>query len=92
MKLKDMIFSDGKILAYEFKDENLRMKFLDYSDSELEIIFFGVLSFEKNEEYKFELADSKLHRLENSMILELLDDENICVFRIQFIQAEVNFL
>ena len=87
-----MIFSDGKILDYQLEGENLKMKFLDYSDNKLEIKFSGEVSYEKNEGYEFELADSKLREENNLKILELLNDENFCVIKIQFTHADIIFL
>ena len=39
MKIKDIIFTDGKIIKYKEKGGNIELIFLDYCDSKLKIEF-----------------------------------------------------
>lgn len=92
MKLNDMIFSDGKIIDYQNDDENLTLKFLDYCDNIFEIVFTGVITFEENDGVGFDISDSALKSDNRSTKLELLDDENICVFSIEFLDFKITRL
>lgn len=87
-KLKDLIFTDGKILRFDVSGETLKVRFRDYCDSELEIAFSGVSNIKGNEGLCFDITG---HKLAGNM-LELLDDENNCVFMVKFKDAQVSFL
>lgn len=91
-RLKDVIFTDGKILSFDNNKDILKIIFRDYANSELEITFYDVSSIHTSEDMYFETADYKLVDNVEDKILTLLDDENRTVFSVRFKESSVNFL
>lgn len=89
--LSDVIFTDGHVLSFCLAGDTLKLLFLDYAESELEIIFYTVTQFEGTDAMFFVIASYILID-EQQKLLKLFDDENKCVFLIKFSDAEVSFV
>jgi hypothetical protein len=91
-RLKDTIFTDGKILSFDNTEDVLKIRFRDYTDSELEITFYDVSSMQTSEDMYFEAADYKLDDNAKDKVLTLFDDENRTVFSVKFKESSVIIL
>ena len=70
-----MLFSDGIIENYEFRNNELKMLFRDYSDSKLLMYFQGDLKTKEQEGTGLFVYEGRVEKAGGGMKLILLDED-----------------
>ncbi len=77
MKIKNLIFSDGKILEYNKELNNVELIFLDYCNNKFKLKFIDVQSVSEKDAIGYDLSNTKLKKNKGSYTLDFYDDEGI---------------
>lgn len=63
MKIKNLIFSDGKILEYNKELNNVELIFLDYCNNKFKLKFIDVQSVSEKDAIGYDLSNTKLKKI-----------------------------
>ena len=88
MNLREVIFSDGKVISIKSTSNGLVMCLKAYDDSLLEIALVGDVAFEIHDCFGYSIAASELSRRDSRYRLELKNDEGVNVLVIDFSEGD----
>ena len=90
MKLKDIIFTDGKLRRAERQGDSFLLEFVDFNNSPVTINFSGVSESKVHSEaLVLSIQDYVVSKIETGKKLSLLDDNNHELLTVIFSDSEV---
>jgi hypothetical protein len=84
MKINEMIFSDGRIIASESSIGTCRITFVDYLNGVFDLAFTGSCADFDTEDIECSVHHHVLHVNNGIWNLELFDDDNRSIFTVSF--------